>query len=206
MLITSTRSLSVSFQGDAFSLPISKTKDKATPETRRGTPVRDSSVEGKKFVGYGYGAVAKSWYQYFIENESRLSLDLNNAKQNKDGNLLMNEYCDLVTSDDTDSVSSGITHTSGVRESGGAVASRMKKIHIHCYYAFDAKKQQTVCNSVAFLQVLSSLQLCIVVQWNEGYYCTFINRANGILTIIYVQGCYMSIYAYILSKCSKGKP
>ena len=161
MLITSTRSLSVSFQGDAFSLPISKTKTKATPETRRGTPVRDSNVEGKKFVGFRYGAVAKSWYQYFIENERRLSLDLNNAKRNKDGNLLMNEYCDLVTSDDTDSVSSGISNTSGVPESGDAVASRMKKIYIHCYYVFDAKKQQTVCNSAAFLQVLSSLQLCI---------------------------------------------
>ena len=160
MLITSTRSLSISFQGDAFSLPISKTKAKATPETVRGTPVRDSSVEGKKFVGHGYGAMAKSWYQYFIENESRLSLDLNNAKQNKDGNLLMNEYCDLATSD-TDSVSSGITNTSGVPESGDVVASRMKKIHIHCYYVFDAKKQQTVCNSATFLQVLSSLQLCI---------------------------------------------
>ncbi|XP_050212244.1 QWRF motif-containing protein 2 [Mercurialis annua] len=53
MLITSTRSLSVSFQGETFSLPISKAKAvsssssspnvarKATPERRRSTPVRD---------------------------------------------------------------------------------------------------------------------------------------------------------------------
>ncbi|KAH7518089.1 hypothetical protein FEM48_Zijuj09G0133700 [Ziziphus jujuba var. spinosa] len=50
LLVTSTRSLSVSFQGEAFSLPISKTKAaatpslsaarKATPERRRSTPVR----------------------------------------------------------------------------------------------------------------------------------------------------------------------
>ncbi|KAL9273050.1 QWRF motif-containing protein [Drosera capensis] len=48
LLVTSTRSLSVSFQGEAFSLPICKAKAvnssngarKATPERRRGTPVR----------------------------------------------------------------------------------------------------------------------------------------------------------------------
>nr|DAD21347.1 TPA_asm: hypothetical protein HUJ06_022810 [Nelumbo nucifera] len=50
MLFTSTRSLSVSFQGESFSLPISKTKAaptpnlsntrKATPERRRTTPLR----------------------------------------------------------------------------------------------------------------------------------------------------------------------
>ncbi|XP_024023446.1 QWRF motif-containing protein 2 [Morus notabilis] len=47
LLVTSTRSLSVSFQGEAFSLPISKTKPttpsgarKATPERRRTTPLR----------------------------------------------------------------------------------------------------------------------------------------------------------------------
>ncbi|KEH44028.1 QWRF motif-containing protein 2 isoform X1 [Medicago truncatula] len=44
LLVTSTRSLSVSFQGEAFSLPISKSKAKAvTPERRRVTP----SVSGK---------------------------------------------------------------------------------------------------------------------------------------------------------------
>ncbi|KNA16645.1 hypothetical protein SOVF_087150 [Spinacia oleracea] len=57
LLVTSTRSLSVSFQGESFSLPISKTKAvnqgnvnsisarKATPERRRGTPLR-GKVDG----------------------------------------------------------------------------------------------------------------------------------------------------------------
>ncbi|CAN8288416.1 unnamed protein product [Cochlearia groenlandica] len=55
MLITSTRSLSVSFQGEAFSLPISKKKEtaapvshrKPTPERRRSTPVRDQRENSK---------------------------------------------------------------------------------------------------------------------------------------------------------------
>ncbi|KAE8668133.1 QWRF motif-containing protein 2 [Hibiscus syriacus] len=55
MLITSTRSLSVSFQGEAFSLPISKTKfqggstlsKKASPERRRATSVRDHRENSK---------------------------------------------------------------------------------------------------------------------------------------------------------------
>ncbi|XP_048337455.2 QWRF motif-containing protein 2 [Ziziphus jujuba] len=56
LLVTSTRSLSVSFQGEAFSLPISKTKTaatpslsaarKATPERRRSTPVRGGGAGG----------------------------------------------------------------------------------------------------------------------------------------------------------------
>lgn len=68
LLVTSTRSLSVSFQGEAFSLPISKTKSvnspssnggrKATPERRRSTPLRgkvdggsaDQQVEGSKLA------------------------------------------------------------------------------------------------------------------------------------------------------------
>ncbi|XP_057782919.1 QWRF motif-containing protein 2-like [Salvia miltiorrhiza] len=55
LLVTSTRSLSVSFQGEAFSLPISKTKAappnvrKGTPERRRGsTPLRGNQVENSK--------------------------------------------------------------------------------------------------------------------------------------------------------------
>ncbi|OWM64793.1 hypothetical protein CDL15_Pgr028510 [Punica granatum] len=49
LLITSTRSLSVSFQGEAFSLPVSKAKKAATPERRRATltPVRDQSENSK---------------------------------------------------------------------------------------------------------------------------------------------------------------
>ncbi|KAF5733197.1 hypothetical protein HS088_TW17G00737 [Tripterygium wilfordii] len=55
LLVTSSRSLSVSFQGEAFSLPISKTKTattpntnrKPTPERRRATPVRDQTENSK---------------------------------------------------------------------------------------------------------------------------------------------------------------
>ncbi|KAG6793101.1 hypothetical protein POTOM_002291 [Populus tomentosa] len=57
MLITSTRSLSVSFQGEAFSLPISKAKSvtppqnnvarKATPERRRATTVGDQGENSR---------------------------------------------------------------------------------------------------------------------------------------------------------------
>ncbi|GAY38132.1 hypothetical protein CUMW_034370 [Citrus unshiu] len=48
---TCVSSLAVSFQGEAFSLPISKTKAKATPETRRGTPVRDQPWPGRTQQG-----------------------------------------------------------------------------------------------------------------------------------------------------------
>lgn len=45
ILIASKRSLSVSFQGEAFSVPVNKAKEvsarKATPERRKATPVRD---------------------------------------------------------------------------------------------------------------------------------------------------------------------
>lgn len=48
LLVTSTRSLSVSFQGEAFSLPISKSKAKtATPERRRVTPVTGKLDQGE---------------------------------------------------------------------------------------------------------------------------------------------------------------
>ncbi|KAK4741161.1 hypothetical protein SAY87_024749 [Trapa incisa] len=49
LLITSTRSLSVSFQGEAFSLPVSKVKKAATPERRRATltSVRDQGENSK---------------------------------------------------------------------------------------------------------------------------------------------------------------
>ncbi|KAM7516998.1 hypothetical protein LguiA_006581 [Lonicera macranthoides] len=57
-LVTSARSLSVSFQGESFSLPISKAKPapvanntsntrKSTPERRKATPVRDQMVNSK---------------------------------------------------------------------------------------------------------------------------------------------------------------
>lgn len=56
MLITSARSLSVSFQGESFSLQVSKTKPvpasvrKGTPERRKPTPTRADQTENSKPV------------------------------------------------------------------------------------------------------------------------------------------------------------
>lgn len=58
MLITSARSLSVSFQGESFSLPVSKKKPtptpssvrKGTPERRKPTPTRADQTENSKPV------------------------------------------------------------------------------------------------------------------------------------------------------------
>ncbi|TYH85319.1 hypothetical protein ES332_D02G257700v1 [Gossypium tomentosum] len=54
MLITSSRSLSVSFQGESFSIPVSKAKPQVgctskavTPERRKTTPVRDHAENSK---------------------------------------------------------------------------------------------------------------------------------------------------------------
>lgn len=150
MLITSTRSLSVSFQGEAFSLPICKTKAKATPERRRATPVRDQPwpsrnrqgnspavsnsnplVRSLDCSGFESRRSVSGIGSDDVSVEGRLSLDLSNVRrnQNRDGDLVRvvnNESCcvssDLVTSDDTDSVSSGSTNTSGVPESGGSIS------------------------------------------------------------------------------------
>ncbi|XVF67456.1 hypothetical protein PTKIN_Ptkin10aG0123200 [Pterospermum kingtungense] len=180
MLITSTRSLSVSFQGEAFALPISKTKAQvgstltrkaAAPERRRSTPVRDHGENSKpvdqhRWPGrtrqensgsnplsrsldcssgvrkvFGSGAMlAKSLQQSMVVDESsrrvsfdggsRLSFDLGSAaemlkeadKQNPDANSVNEASCDLSASD-TDSVSSGSTH-SGMQECGGSGVSK----------------------------------------------------------------------------------
>ncbi|KAM6558293.1 hypothetical protein CsatA_027532 [Cannabis sativa] len=55
LLVTSTRSLSVSFQGEAFSLPISKTKTAATPSSRKATPERRRSTPVRGKIGDGGG-------------------------------------------------------------------------------------------------------------------------------------------------------
>ncbi|GAV73741.1 DUF566 domain-containing protein [Cephalotus follicularis] len=175
MLITSTRSLSVSFQGEAFSLPISKTKPTTpsststtasttttnpslarnqTPVSRRATPVTDQVESFKpldqhlwpgrtrqgnsnnslsrsldcgnndscRFIGFGSGVgVGVKALHHSVIDERRLNLDLvNNAHllnddNNPDGNLLLNEPCDLTSAvSDSDSVSSG--STSGAQE------------------------------------------------------------------------------------------
>ncbi|KAI7989585.1 QWRF motif-containing protein 2 [Camellia lanceoleosa] len=130
LLVTSTRSLSVSFQGKAFSLPISKTKvenskpnlsnvRKVTPERKR--PSTPSSRGGDQ----GFEAIYEGRRASF---DSRLSRDLSNAELLKaiqhgpDGSNSVNkssEVNDLSVSD-TDSVSSDST-TSGVQECGGVV-------------------------------------------------------------------------------------
>ncbi|KAF5731844.1 hypothetical protein HS088_TW18G00529 [Tripterygium wilfordii] len=159
MLVTSSRSLSVSFQGEAFSLPISKAKTattpnsnrKPTPERRRATPVRDQTENSKpiekqrwpsrsreinlrtnnvlsrsldysgdksKVIGFGSGLVGKSLQQSLIDESSRrLSLDLGNVEQNKDGNF--------VHESDTDSVSS-VSATSCFQECNGNGVSKDK--------------------------------------------------------------------------------
>ncbi|XP_019165257.1 PREDICTED: QWRF motif-containing protein 2-like isoform X2 [Ipomoea nil] len=160
LLVTSTRSLSVSFQGEAFSLPISKTKlappspnlssiRKSTPERRRtGTPVRgvgDQFENSKPSDQQRWPARSRQGNHLsrsldcretskvvgsrnvILSVDSRLSLDLGNAKsfsaanQGLDESLVNNTELSVpsdLTLSDTDSVSSG--STSGVQECGGA--------------------------------------------------------------------------------------
>ncbi|EPS70660.1 hypothetical protein M569_04100, partial [Genlisea aurea] len=58
LLVTSTRSLSVSFQGEAFSLPISKTKvapPPSSPSVRKGTPERKRTSTPSRVRAEGGG-------------------------------------------------------------------------------------------------------------------------------------------------------
>ncbi|KAL1219056.1 QWRF motif-containing protein 2 [Cardamine amara subsp. amara] len=85
MLITSTRSLSVSFQGEAFSLPISKKKEttstpvshrKSTPERRRSTPVRDQRENSKPLDQQRWpGASRRGNSESVVPNSLSRSLD-----------------------------------------------------------------------------------------------------------------------------------
>lgn len=89
MLITSTRSLSVSFQGETFSLPISKTKAQAapvlsrkpTPERRRATPVRDHGENSKPTDQQRWPA--RSRQGNLGSNPLSRSLDYNSEKMKK---------------------------------------------------------------------------------------------------------------------------
>ncbi|KAG2241334.1 hypothetical protein Bca52824_096681 [Brassica carinata] len=140
MLITSTRSLSVSFQGEAFSLPISKKKDttttttpvshrKPTPERRRspqlwpGASMRGSSVS--KNVDCECDDIGKKKLGSMLQRSSRVSVDgrLGLDLGEGDGVLeLRDERKTRVTStsdftaSDSDSVSSGSTN--GAQERG----------------------------------------------------------------------------------------
>ncbi|GLU09061.1 hypothetical protein SLE2022_259390 [Rubroshorea leprosula] len=91
MLITSTRSLSVSFQGEAFSLPISKTKAqtapalsrKSTPERRRATPVRDHGENSKPMDQQRWPA--RSRQGNLSSNPLSRSLDYNSERKKSGG-------------------------------------------------------------------------------------------------------------------------
>ncbi|KAL3814303.1 hypothetical protein ACJIZ3_015571 [Penstemon smallii] len=136
ILFTSTRSLSVSFQGEAFSLPVSKTKvappspnltsvRKGTPERKRtSTPLRGKGDGGGDLVENSKPIDQHRWpaRNRTVNNLSRrpsvdgnrLSLDLVNSELLKARNSIESD----LTASDSDSVSSG--STSGVQECSGA--------------------------------------------------------------------------------------
>ncbi|KAK4476982.1 hypothetical protein RD792_016183 [Penstemon davidsonii] len=137
LLFTSTRSLSVSFQGEAFSLPVSKTKvappspnlssvRKGTPERKRtSTPLRGKGdggggdqVENSKPIDQHRWPARNRTVNNFSRRPSvdgsRLSLDLVNSELLKARNSIEFD----LTASDSDSVSSG--STAGVQECSGA--------------------------------------------------------------------------------------
>ncbi|KAL4279288.1 hypothetical protein GQ457_03G003560 [Hibiscus cannabinus] len=148
MLITSTRSLSVSFQGEAFPLPISKTKSqvgstltrKATPERRRATPGRDRGENSKPVDQHrwpartpqgnlGSNPMSRSLDCFGERNllggsgavlVKSLMLDESSSRTSFDANCVNEASCAScdLTASDTDSVSSGSTN-SGMLECGG---------------------------------------------------------------------------------------
>ncbi|KAL5706853.1 hypothetical protein ACHQM5_024966 [Ranunculus cassubicifolius] len=98
VLITSTRSLAVSFQGESFSLPISKTKAvpptqsfsyvrKSTPERRRDTPLRGGDqLENSRPSG---GGDQQRWPgRSRVPNSLSRSLDCTGEKKNGSGNVV----------------------------------------------------------------------------------------------------------------------
>ncbi|KAL0412610.1 UNVERIFIED_CONTAM: QWRF motif-containing protein 2 [Sesamum radiatum] len=105
LLVTSTRSLSVSFQGEAFSLPISKTK--VAPSSPNLSSVRKERRRGggwwcgERSKLIGSGEAIRALQQSMIEErrpslDGRLSLDLGNSELLKvpradDGNSVNNE-------------------------------------------------------------------------------------------------------------------
>ncbi|CAF2216543.1 BnaA08g29650D [Brassica napus] len=123
MLITSTRSLSVSFQGEAFSLPISKKKEPASPPVshRRSTPVRDQRENSKPVDQHRWpGASRRGKSEPFAPNplfgesprvsiNGRLSLNMESGRRRRRPNNGLLTSSD-VTASDTDSVSSGSTN------------------------------------------------------------------------------------------------
>ncbi|KAF3549522.1 hypothetical protein DY000_02010288 [Brassica cretica] len=128
MLITSTRSLSVSFQGEAFSLPVSKKKEASPPVShRRSTPARDQRENSKpvdqhrwpgasrrgKSEPLGPNPLSRSRSSVIgvsprVSINGRLSLDVESGGRRRPNNGLLTSSD--VTASDTDSVSSGSTN------------------------------------------------------------------------------------------------
>ncbi|CAN6827330.1 unnamed protein product [Brassica oleracea] len=129
MLITSTRSLSVSFQGEAFSLPVSKKKEASPPVShRRSTPARDQRENSKpvdqhrwpgasrrgKSEPLGPNPLSRSRSSVIgvspprVSINGRLSLDVESGRRRRPNNGLLTSSD--VTASDTDSVSSGSTN------------------------------------------------------------------------------------------------
>ncbi|CAF1712169.1 unnamed protein product [Brassica napus] len=129
MLITSTRSLSVSFQGEAFSLPVSKKKEASPPVShRRSTPARDQRENSKpvdqhrwpgasrrgKSEPLGPNPLSRSRSSVIgvspprVSINGRLTLDVESGRRRRPNNGLLTSSD--VTASDTDSVSSGSTN------------------------------------------------------------------------------------------------
>ncbi|KFK39286.1 hypothetical protein AALP_AA3G225000 [Arabis alpina] len=100
MLITSTRSLSVSFQGEAFSLPISKKKEtttpvshrKSTPERRRSTPVRDQRENSKPVDQQLWPGASRRGISESVSNSLSTSVYSGNDSRGKPGSVSMLQH------------------------------------------------------------------------------------------------------------------
>ncbi|KAG4159981.1 hypothetical protein ERO13_D02G203000v2 [Gossypium hirsutum] len=136
MLITSSRSLSVSFQGESFSIPVSKAKPQVgctrkavTPERRKTTPVRDHAEnskpvdrhrwpgrtrEGNSNSGSGSGSNPLSRSLDCYGERKMLGSGAVMVKSLQQSLMLdanyVNEVSYDLTASDTDSVSSGSTN------------------------------------------------------------------------------------------------
>ncbi|MBA0855154.1 hypothetical protein Goshw_009876 [Gossypium schwendimanii] len=134
MLITSSRSLSVSFQGESFSIPVSKAKPQVgstrkavTPERRKTTPVRDHGENSKPVDRHRWPGRTREGNSNSGSGSNPLSRSLDSYGERKmlgsgavmvkslqqslmlDANYV-NEVSYDLTASDTDSVSSGSTN------------------------------------------------------------------------------------------------
>ncbi|MBA0829022.1 hypothetical protein Goarm_013645, partial [Gossypium armourianum] len=107
MLITSSRSLSVSFQGESFSIPVSKAKPQVgctrkavTPERRNSNSGSGSNPLSRSLDCYGERKMLGSGAVMVKSLQQSLMLDAN----------YVNEVSYDLTASDTDSVSSGSTN------------------------------------------------------------------------------------------------